>query len=107
MGCQLTDKATFGKVCNIPTATLEDAYKNAFGQDIIFKCRVPENHVAFGVEFLAKENDLKIGDNHWSVFAGLKSFKAIDDVKKEVQDYGTKFIAEVKSSKLTVLNIDQ
>ena len=38
MGCQVTTKAEFGKICNVKQNKIDEYYGNAFGPDIIFEC---------------------------------------------------------------------
>lgn len=106
MGCQIADAATFGRVCNIPAASINDFKSKAYGQDIIFKCKVPANNVAFAVEFLTKVETIKSEATHWSIFGGLNAFKDATDVKKIVQYYGSNFAAQLKSTNLLTFNVD-
>lgn len=77
MVCHITDKVNFARTCNMTSDKERDQeYENAFGQDIIFRCKVPDNYFVLDLRFAQKLGNLTAKPTRkWSIFGGLFQFK--------------------------------
>lgn len=90
MVCRITDKVNFARSCNITSDKARDQeYSTAFGEDIIFRCKVPDNHFVLDLRFVEKLGNLTSKPStKWSIFGGLYPFKDEADAKNIILTKG-------------------
>ncbi len=106
LGCQLATKNDLVTICGETTAKADQTYKDHFGPDIIFKCKVPKDSLVLALEYNLKAGDIKFNHTNWVYFSGLHQYKDLKDAKTVIETEGKKLAKQAKDDKLDCLGLD-
>jgi hypothetical protein len=107
LGCDVVPVSMYGKVCGVGPSTVNSTYQAAFGPDIVFKCRVPKNHLVLNVKFVPKIDKWNTtAAGGFSIFQGLYNFSNLSEAKAIIQREGTAIVKQIQLTNLTTLDIN-
>ena len=107
MNCKQGGKTDFGRVCNYEAAQVDEYFKNAFGEESVWVCKIPKDHMVLALRFVMKLSDFKTSaKGRWSSFAGLHRFTNVQDAKNTILREGIKFYKQKKTTNLTTFKVN-